>query len=115
MSSKQFAQYVDDLLSGMEDVRSIPMMGGYVYYYRNRIFGGIYHDTFMVKLTDVSRRYMPDSEAQHPYEGSTKLMLPVTLEGDRDALYRMIEEMYPELPEPPKKRKPAQKYKEAKA
>ena len=97
MNSKELAAYVTDQLSGLDGVRSIPMMGGYVFYYNERIFGGIYEPGFIVKDTAVSRAAMPDSEPMEPYEGA-KPMLPVTILDDREALCAMVEAMYPLLP-----------------
>ena len=60
---------------------------------------------FLVKITETSKKFMPDSEPEPPYEGA-KPMLPVTILGDRTSLQNMVEEMYPELPErKPKKKK----------
>lgn len=76
-----------------------------IFYYKERIFGGIYGKGFLVKITEASKKYMPDSEPEPPYEGA-KSMLPVTILDDRVALQAMVEEMYPELPErKPKKKK----------
>lgn len=99
MAEKESACYIMEQLSGLSDIRSIPMMGGYIFYYKNRIFGGIYEPGFMVKITEASKRYMPDSEPECPYQGA-KPMLPVTIIEDRIRLQGMVEKMYPELPEP---------------
>ena len=80
------------------------MMGGYIFYYKERIFGGIYGNRFMAKITETSKKYMPDSIAEPPYEGA-KLMLPVTILDDKEKLQKMVCEMYPELPERIKKKK----------
>lgn len=101
---KELAAYIMDQLSGLGDIRSIPMMGGYIFYYKERIFGGIYEDGFMVKITNASRKYMPDSEPEPPYEGA-KDMLPVTILDDRASLQKMVEEMYAELPDTKRKKK----------
>ncbi len=104
-NNKELAEYILDQLSDLGDVRNIPMMGGYIFYYKERIFGGIYGSGFMVKITEASKKYMPDSVPEPPYKGA-KPMLPVTILEDRDALQAMVEEMYPELPErKPKKKK----------
>lgn len=103
-NNKELADYIIDQLSDLGDIRNIPMMGGYIFYYKERIFGGIYGSGFMVKITEASKKYMPDSVPEPPYEGA-KPMLPVTLLEDRETLQAMVEEMYPELPErKPKKR-----------
>ncbi len=102
---KELMEYIMEQLAELGDVRNIPMMGGYVFYYREKIFGGIYGDGFMVKITEASKKYMPDSEPEPPYEGA-KPMLPVTILEDRERLQQMVEEMFAELPErKPKKRR----------
>lgn len=103
-NNKELVEYIMDQLSDLEEIRNIPMMGGYIFYYRERIFGGIYGSGFMVKITEASKRHMPDSEPEPPYEGA-KPMLPVTILEDREALRAMVEEMYAELPEKKPKRK----------
>ena len=104
-SGKELAQYILDQLAGLPGVRAIPMMGGYIFYYNERIFGGTYPPGFMVKDTKASRAAMPGSEPMPPYDGA-KPMLPVTILDDREALCAMVEAMFPELPErKPKARK----------
>lgn len=105
MANKELAEYIMEQLEGLEHIRNIPMMGGYIFYYNERIFGGIYESGFMVKITKASKRYMPDSEEECPYEGA-KPMLPVTIVDDSEKLKEMVKAMYPELPErKPKKKK----------
>lgn len=102
--NKEFAEYIMDQLSDLGDIRNIPMMGGYIFYYKERIFGGIYGTGFMVKITEASKKFMPDSAPEPPYKGA-KPMLPVTILDDRIALQNMVEEMYSELPERKVKKK----------
>ena len=97
-SSKELSLYIMEQLSDLGDVRNIPMMGGYIFYYKERIFGGIYGNGFMVKITEASKKYMPESMGEPTYDGA-KPMLPVTILDDRDKLQKMVCEMYPELPE----------------
>lgn len=96
--NRELAAYIMEQLEELGNVRNIPMMGGYIFYYKERIFGGIYGDGFMVKLTEASKKFMPDSEPQPPYEGA-KNMLPVTILENRELLQKMVSEMYAELPE----------------
>lgn len=96
--AKELAQYITQQLEELGDVRKIPMMGGYIFYYHDRIFGGIYPEGFMVKITEASRKYMPDSVACPPYDGA-KEMLPVTIIDDRELLQKMVLEMFSELPQ----------------
>lgn len=104
-NNKELVDYIMEQLADLEEIRHIPMMGGYIFYYRERIFGGIYGGGFLVKITEASKKYMPDSEPESPYTGA-KPMLPVTILEDRVTLQAMVREMYPELPErKPKKKK----------
>ena len=90
--NKELADYIMDQLSDLGDIRNIPMMGGYIFYYKERLFGGIYGNGFLVKITEASKKYMPDSLPEPPYEGA-KTMLPVTILDDKDALQKREEEM----------------------
>ena len=97
--NKRMMEYVMDQLSGLPGVRKIPMMGGYVFYYNERIFGGIYGSgELLIRITGTSKKYMPDAEPELPYEG-TKEMLPCTILDDREKLQKMVVEMWEELPE----------------
>lgn len=102
--NKELVEYIMEQLEELGELRNIPMMGGYVFYYRERIFGGIYEGGFMVKDTEASKRHMPDSAPEPPYEGA-KPMLPVTILEDKSKLQDMVREMFDELPE----RKPRKK------
>lgn len=95
--TKELAEYVMDQLAELGDIRNIPMMGGYIFYYKERIFGGIYGSGFMVKDTMAARKYMPDCRPEPPYEGA-KPMLPATILESKEELQSMVREMYEELP-----------------
>lgn len=98
MANRELAEYIMEQLADLGEVRNIPMMGGYVFYYRERIFGDIYGNGFLVKVTEASKRFMPDSVPEPPYDGA-KPMLPVTILEDRGKMQEMVKAMYPELPE----------------
>lgn len=98
MGNRALAAYIMEQLEGLDGVRHIPMMGGYLFYYRERIFGGIYGPGFLVRDTEAARQAMPDSVPEPPYDGA-KAMLPVTILEDGERLRQMVAAMYPELPE----------------
>jgi len=108
MKNKELALYIMEQLEGLEYLKSIPMMGGYLFYYKGRIFGGIYGTGFMVKITEASKHYMPYSISESPYDGA-KPMLPVDIVDNSELLKQMIEAMYEELPEPKQKKKKIKK------
>lgn len=102
-NQKEYCDYIMEQLEDLGDIRRISMMGGYIFYYQERIFGGIYEKGFMVKLTKASQRYLPDSEPEPPYEGA-KPMLKVTIVENKEKLQNMVREMFDELPERKKKK-----------
>jgi len=103
-AAAELAAYLTDQLSPLSGIRSIPMMGGYVFYYKEKIFGGIYPDGVFIKDVPAARAAMPDSVPAPPYKGA-KPMLPCTLLDNTTALCAMVEAIWPELPQ----RKPRKK------
>ena len=102
MLKSELCSYILDQLSALPGIRCIPMMGGYVFYINDRVFGGIYETGFLVKDTPSARRFMPDSVPEEPY----MKMLPVTILDDNEKLCAMVSAMESELPEKkPKKKK----------
>ena len=99
MNSKELAAYVTDQLSGLAGVRSIPMMGGYILYYREKIIGGIYEPGFLLKDVPAARAAMPEAELVPAEEGGSPKMLACTILDDREKLQAMVSAMWPELPE----------------
>ena len=102
-SSESYLVFIKDQLSSLEGVTFKPMMGEYIIYYQGRIVGGIYDDRLLVKQTEAALRLMPDAPLETPYEGAKEMLL-VDRVDDREFLEALITEMYPELPEPKKRR-----------
>ena len=50
-SSKDYLEYVLDLLRDIHNITYKKMMGEYILYKNNIIFGGVYDDRFLVKKT----------------------------------------------------------------
>lgn len=102
-TSKDYLAFVLDQLSGLQEISHRAMMGEYVLYYRGKVIGGIYDDRLLLKPTKAAEAIMPDAERDIPYDGAKEMLL-VDVD-DREALTQLIEAMYPELPEPKKRRK----------
>ena len=101
-STKSYLEYVLDLLSGLDGISYRVMMGEYILYYQDRVFGGIYDDRFLVKPVKAAVSMLPDAEYEIPYDGAKEMLLIDT--EDRDYLKELIKAMYPELPAPKKRR-----------
>ena len=107
-SKETFSALLRQLSQACEvgDLTARPMMGEYILYYRGRLFADLCDGRLLVKQTEASLRLLPDAPKQYPYEGSRHLMLRVQHPEDTALMRLLLEQMYPELPEPkPKKRR----------
>lgn len=102
-SSKEYLAFILEQLSGLNDITHKAMMGEYIIYYQGKIVGGIYDDRLLVKPVDSAIRLMPNAEHVLPYEGAKEMLLVDEVE-DRSFLAKLFDAMYPQLPEP-KRRK----------
>lgn len=101
-TTNDYADYVMSLLCELDDTANRKMMGEYVLYYKSKVFGGIYDNRFLVKITPHSQSML--SRLEIPYDGA-KPMLMVESE-DTGFIRTLVDGMYDELPMPkPKKKK----------
>lgn len=101
-TSKDYLAYVLDLLSDAGNITYRAMMGEYVLYINNKVFGGIYDDRFLVKPTENAVKLLGSAGYQIPYDGA-KPMLLVSIE-DKRRIAELVTAMEPELSQP-KRRK----------
>lgn len=102
-SSEEYLRFVLEQLPP-EEVTSRAMMGEYLLYFRGRLFGGIYDDRLLVKPVGAARAQMPNAPLEVPYEGAKEMLLVEELD-DPAFLHGLLELMYPELPEPRRKKR----------
>ena len=103
-TSKSYADFILEQLSGLPEIAPRQMMGEYILYYRDKVIGGIYDDRFLVKPVKAARERMPEAPYQLPYEGAKEMLLVDNVD-NRDFLEDLITSMYDELPEVKKKKK----------
>ena len=87
--TKEYKDYIMDKLQCLNNsISSRPMMGGYLFYYNNILFGGIYeNDNFLIKKTDSNKVYALKEEL--PYKGAKMMYLIENLE-DSEMLKNII-------------------------
>ena len=90
-SSKEFRDYILEQLIELKDISCKSMMGEYLLYYKGTLFGGIYDDRFLVKMTSTNARF--NMEDAIPYDGA-KLMYLVEDVDDRDILKEIVLSTY---------------------
>ena len=96
-SSKDYLEFILEQLSGLNEITHRSMMGEYILYYRDKVFGGIYDDRFLVKPTKSAKAMMPDADMELPYEGAKEMILVDDVD-DREFLRELVEAIYEELP-----------------
>ncbi|WP_353888241.1 TfoX/Sxy family protein [Arcanobacterium pinnipediorum] len=96
-------EYVLDLLSEVDQVSSRKMMGEYLLYANGILFGGIYDNRFMLKVTPSSKALCADSTFEAPYPGAKDMIVVDT--DNPEKIAATITAMLPELPEPKKRAK----------
>ena len=82
----------------LPDIKHRKMMGEYLLYKDNRLFGGIYDDRLLLKITKSSATMLREYESDFPYSGGGEMILfPEPY--DADLLRKVVDAMCKELPE----------------
>lgn len=100
-STFDYLEYVLEQLRDIEDISYRPMMGEYILYYKDKIFGGIYDNRFLIKQTKSSKELLPSAPLEIPYPHAKEMLLVEEIE-NKELLEKVIVSMYDQLP---KKRK----------
>ena len=85
-STKEYKDFILEQLRKI-NVTYKPMMGEYLLYYNDILFGGIYDDRLLVKKTETNKKY--NMEEVIPYENA-KPMYYVTDVDNEDALIQIV-------------------------
>ena len=96
-STQEYLNFILEQLSKLSDISYRMMMGEYILYYRGKVFGGIYDNRFLVKITKSSSALLPNASKELPYEGAKEMLLVDEVE-DKDFLAKLIKSMSEELP-----------------
>ena len=73
-TTKEYKNFILEQLSLLDNITCKPMMGEYLLYYNNVLFGGIYDDRLLVKIVDANKKY--HMEEAIPYKGAKPMYLP---------------------------------------
>lgn len=72
-STKDYLEYVLELLSNLDNITYKKMMGEYLLYADGILFGGIYDNRFLIKKTNSLENYNLAEEI--PYPGAKSMYL----------------------------------------
>ena len=92
-TNSEYLEYVLDLLREVDGVSFKKMMGEYILYKGEVIFGGVYDDRFLIKVTKSSK--LLGFSEQIPYPGA-KPMLLVDIE-NAEEIKEIVEKVYTDL------------------
>ena len=92
-STKDFRDFVLEQLN-FDEIVCKPMMGEFLLYYSNKLFGGIYDNRFLIKKTNSNKKYSLCEEI--PYKNAKPMYLVEDLE-DKEYLEKLVKETCKEL------------------
>ncbi len=95
MDKKEYKDYCLENMSLLDNITCRPMMGGYLFYYNDKLFGGIYGSGFLIKIVESNKKY--NLKEQIPYENA-KMMYSVSDIEDKELLKEIIIETCKDLP-----------------
>ena len=77
-TSNDFKDFILEQLTLLDGITCKPMMGEYLLYYNGLLFGGIYDNRFLVKITETNKKYK--MEEQIPNETAKPMYMIEDLE-----------------------------------
>ena len=86
-TTKDYKDFVLEQLSEISNITSKPMMGEYLLYQDGILFGGIYDDRLLVKITPTNQKYQMPEEI--PYENAKPMYLVEDLD-DKEKLKEIV-------------------------
>ena len=95
-SSEEFLSFILDQLSKLDEISYKKMMGEYILYFKDKIFGGIYDDRLLIKPVPSAISILPDAPLEKPYDGAKEMILFEDVD-NRDLLCNLILKIYNEL------------------
>jgi TfoX/Sxy family transcriptional regulator of competence genes len=94
-TSKEYKDYILEQLALLGNITCRPMMGEYLLYYNNILFGGIYDNRFLVKIVETNKKY--NMEEEIPYETAKPMYLIEDVD-NKELLKEIIIETCKSLP-----------------
>ena len=94
-TSKDYKYFILEQLSLLDNITCKSMMGEYLLYYNNILFGGIYDDRLLVKIVDNNKKY--NMQESIPYDGAKPMYLVDDID-NQEALKEIVIETCKDLP-----------------
>ena len=94
-TSKEYKDFILEQLDLLDNITCKAMMGEFLLYYNNVLFGGIYDNRLLVKIVDTNKKY--SMQEQIPYE-TAKPMYLVDDVDNKELLKEIVIETCKSLP-----------------
>lgn len=72
-TTKDYRNFVLEQLNLLDNITCKSMIGEYLLYYNNTLFGGIYDNRLFVKIVDGNKKY--NMQESIPYDGAKPMYL----------------------------------------
>lgn len=86
-TSKEYRDLILDKLNLLENISYKSMMGEYLLYYNKILFGGIYDDRFLIKITKTNKDY--NMKEAIPYKNAKPMYYAKNIE-DKELLKDIV-------------------------
>ena len=94
-TSKDYRDFILEQLDLLDNINCRAMMGEYLLYYNNILFGGIYDNRLLVKIVNSNKKY--DMQEQIPYQSAKPMYLLDDID-NKEKLKEIIIETCKDLP-----------------
>ena len=94
-TSKEYKNFILEQLDLLDNITYKAMMGEFLLYYNDVLFGGIYDNRLLIKIVDTNRKY--SLQEQIPYE-TAKPMYLVDDVDNKELLKEIVIETCKSLP-----------------
>ena len=72
-TSKEYKEFILEQLDLLDNITCKAMMGEFLLYYNDVLFGGIYDNRLLVKIVETNKKY--NMQEQIPYESAKPMYL----------------------------------------
>ena len=94
MTTKDYKDYILEQLNILDNITYKSMMGEYLLYYKNVLFGGIYDNRLLIKMVENNKKY--NMQESIPYDKAKPMYLVNDIE-NKEKLREIILDTYSDL------------------
>ena len=94
-TSKEYKDFILEQLDLLDNIACKPMMGEFLLYYNEVLFGGIYDNRLLIKIVETNTNY--NMQEQIPYESAKPMYLVEDID-NKELLKEIIIETCKGLP-----------------